>query len=130
MYIPRTLETCVGAASQQFPILLITGARQVGKTSLLRKIFPDYGYVTLDIPSVAEQAETNPELFLEEHSDPVIISTRSSSPSTSITRTWPVSKPFGECTEAKRSKRPPSCAEPGSGIARHRTPKQSTFSKT
>jgi predicted AAA+ superfamily ATPase len=34
MYVPRTLEPAIVRASQQFPVALLTGARQVGKTSL------------------------------------------------------------------------------------------------
>lgn len=73
MWIKRDYKNILLKAAKTFPAVLLTGPRQVGKTSILRKIFPDYGYVTLDIPSVAEQAETNPELFLEEHASPVII---------------------------------------------------------
>lgn len=73
MWIERDYKSILLKAAKTFPAVLLTGPRQVGKTSILRKIFPDYGYVTLDIPSVAEQAETNPELFLEEHAGPVII---------------------------------------------------------
>lgn len=45
----------------------------MGKTSLVRKVFPDFDYVTLDIPSVAAQAETSPENFLKSHTEPLII---------------------------------------------------------
>ena len=38
MYVPRTLETFVTRAAQQFPVVLLTGARQVGKTTLLRRL--------------------------------------------------------------------------------------------
>ena len=38
MYLPRTLEQYALSASQQFPVLLVTGARQVGKTTFLRHV--------------------------------------------------------------------------------------------
>ena len=38
MYAPRTLEPAVTGAAQQFPVVLLTGARQVGKTTLLRHL--------------------------------------------------------------------------------------------
>ena len=56
-----------------FPAIVLTGARQTGKTTLLRHLFPDHHYVTLDIPSVAESAETDPEAFLEAHPTPLLI---------------------------------------------------------
>ncbi len=55
------------------PALLLTGCRQSGKTSLLKKLFPDYSYVTLDIPLLAEQAESSGIEFLESREEPLII---------------------------------------------------------
>jgi predicted AAA+ superfamily ATPase len=55
------------------PALLVTGARQTGKTSLVRRSLPQYTYVTLDLPSEAEQAEHDPTTFLRRHPPPVII---------------------------------------------------------
>jgi hypothetical protein len=50
---PRTLEPAMVRASQQFPVVLLTGARQVGKTTLLRQLSQDgRAYVTLDDPLV------------------------------------------------------------------------------
>jgi hypothetical protein len=40
------------ALSNKFPGIVLTGARQTGKTSLLRKVFPQHDYVSLDIPSL------------------------------------------------------------------------------
>jgi predicted AAA+ superfamily ATPase len=59
--------------AQERPVLVLTGARQTGKTSLLKKLFPSYAFVSLDLPSEAEAAEKNPEAFLERHSAPLII---------------------------------------------------------
>ncbi len=51
MYVRRTLESHVSKASQQFPALLVTGVRQVGKTTLLHHLSqPDRTYVTLIFP--------------------------------------------------------------------------------
>lgn len=52
---------------------MLTGARQVGKTSLLQHLFPNYTQITLDLPSEAEQAENNPDSFLGRFSQPLII---------------------------------------------------------
>jgi predicted AAA+ superfamily ATPase len=73
MYIPRGLETRLQRLSRHFPAVAVSGARQTGKTTLLRHCFPTYDYVSLDLPSKAEQAETNPSAFLREHKQPVII---------------------------------------------------------
>lgn len=58
---------------QQFPAIVLTGARQVGKTTLLRECFPQYTFVSLDLPSLAEQAENEPQVFLEAYPAPLII---------------------------------------------------------
>lgn len=74
MYVARTLESSVLTASQQFPILLLTGARQVGKTTLLRHLSgEDRTYVTLDDPLVLNLAKTEPALFLQRFPPPVLI---------------------------------------------------------
>ncbi len=55
------------------PVVVLTGARQTGKTSLVRRLFPDHAYVTLDLPSEAEQAERDPESFLARHPPPLVV---------------------------------------------------------
>lgn len=57
----------------RFPAVLVTGARQVGKTSLLRHLFPKASYLTLDFPANADAARTAPEELLERFPPPVII---------------------------------------------------------
>lgn len=57
----------------QRPAVVVTGARQTGKTALVRHLFPDHTYVSLDLPTEAEQAERDPRSFLERHQAPVII---------------------------------------------------------
>ena len=53
--------------------MVLTGARQTGKTSTLRRLFPDYGFISLDLPTEAEQAEKEPATFLQRHPAPAII---------------------------------------------------------
>ena len=59
--------------SRAFPALVLTGARQAGKTSLLRKLFPDYTYVSLDIPSTAELANYSPDEFISRYTLPLLV---------------------------------------------------------
>ena len=73
MWIPRYIEPRLLRSAATRPALVLTGARQTGKTSTLRKLFPDYEFVSLDLPSEAEQAEKEPLAFLERHPSPVII---------------------------------------------------------
>ena len=73
MWIKRKYELTLKNLSDQFPVVVVTGARQVGKTSLVCRVFPDISYVSLDLPSVAEQAEQNPDTFLNTQSEPLII---------------------------------------------------------
>lgn len=58
---------------RQYPALALTGARQTGKTSLLKKLFPSYRFVTLDLPTRADMAERDPQIFLKTYPPPVII---------------------------------------------------------
>lgn len=53
--------------------MVLTGARQTGKTSTLRRLFPNHNFVSLDLPTEAEQAEKEPTSFLRRHEPPVII---------------------------------------------------------
>lgn len=73
MWIERKYTPTLKNLAAQFPAVVLTGARQVGKTSLVRHAFPDFNYVSLDLPARAELAEKNPEQFLREHREPLII---------------------------------------------------------
>ena len=50
---------------RSFPVVVLTGPRQVGKTSLLQKAFSDAMFVSADAGSVAEAASSSPEEFLD-----------------------------------------------------------------
>jgi predicted AAA+ superfamily ATPase len=73
MWISRTLEARLQRSVRTRPALVLTGARQTGKTATLRHLFPEYEFVSLDLPTEAEQAEKEPERFLQRHPPPVII---------------------------------------------------------
>ena len=73
MWIVRDIEPRLRRSAQTRPVVVLTGARQTGKTSTFRRLFPDYEFVTLDLPTEAEQAEKEPQSFLRRHPSPVII---------------------------------------------------------
>jgi predicted AAA+ superfamily ATPase len=73
-YISRALEAGILAASRQFPVLLVTGPRQTGKTTLLMHLKDDARkYVSLDSIPIRILAREDPELFLQKYGPPVII---------------------------------------------------------
>jgi len=74
MYYPRAMNACWLAASEQFPVVLLTGPRQVGKTTLLQHLRDSKRkYVTLDDPSLRALAQEDPGLFLQRFESPVLI---------------------------------------------------------
>jgi len=74
MFLPRAISDASLEASKQFAVLLLTGPRQVGKTTLLQKLAKgDRNYVTLDDPAARTLAQTDPALFLERFEPPVLI---------------------------------------------------------
>ena len=65
---PRILESC-----KYYPVITITGPRQSGKSTLCRHLFPDYRYVNLERIATRSLATNDPEGFLENLGDKVII---------------------------------------------------------
>lgn len=74
MYIKRHLSTVINSAKNHFPALLITGARQVGKSTLLRNTLEIAdNYFTLDDFILLEKAKTDPIGFIRELHTPLIL---------------------------------------------------------
>ncbi len=73
MWIVRIDEPAIRRSVATRPVVVLTGARQTGKTSILRHLFPEYGFVSLDLPWEAEQAEKDPAQFFSRHPAPLII---------------------------------------------------------
>ena len=74
MYIRRTLEQPFLKASGHFPVMLVTGARQVGKTTFLRELGKEgRAYASLDDPRILDLARSDPALFMQRYPGPVII---------------------------------------------------------
>lgn len=76
-YINRAMETTFKRMAQEFSVVLLTGPRQVGKTTMLKKLAEAEGinreYVTLDDITEREMAKNDPKLFLQLHKPPVFI---------------------------------------------------------
>ncbi len=74
-YITRNLEKVVSQVTTEYPVVLVTGPRQVGKTTMLQKLMEgtNRGYVSLDDLNERNIAKTDPELFLQLHKPPVLI---------------------------------------------------------
>lgn len=74
MYIKRAMEETILRVSDMFPVMLVTGPRQVGKTTLLKQLAgEERKYVTLDDPDVRYLAKRDPALFMQRYTPPVLI---------------------------------------------------------
>jgi hypothetical protein len=72
--IPRTLESTVRRALRTFPVALVTGPRQSGKTTLLRERWGrSHRFVSLEDPDVRERALSDPRASLRRAPPPVIL---------------------------------------------------------
>ena len=72
-YIKRNIESVVMRLSKGFPVVMVTGPRQVGKTTMLRHINKNINYVSLDNLNARDLAISDPELFLETYKTPLVI---------------------------------------------------------
>ena len=74
MLYQRSLEKTIMNVSQSYPVVLLTGPRQVGKTTLLKLLSDENrNYVTLDDPEDRLLANENPKLFFEKFPPPILI---------------------------------------------------------
>ncbi|MDR3624176.1 MAG: AAA family ATPase [Chlamydiales bacterium] len=72
-YIPRDITDRIKRMLHYFPSVVLVGARQVGKSTLLKTLFPNYSYVLFDPYEDIENARKDPDLFLNNHSTPLIL---------------------------------------------------------
>mgnify|MGYP003385933423 CR=1 FL=1 len=73
MYLPRHLEGKVAHLSQKFKSVLVLGARQVGKTTLLKHLFPSARYFVFDPTRDLYNARIDPDLFLKSYLPPLVL---------------------------------------------------------
>lgn len=74
-YINRAIEKTFMRAQNEYPVTLLTGPRQVGKTTMLKKLMAntDRKYVSLDEFDARILATKDPAAFLQIYSPPVLI---------------------------------------------------------
>lgn len=72
-YLRRAIEQSLKARIREFPIIVLTGPRQTGKSTTLQHLFSKFQYTSLDDPLVRSLAVKDPKLFLENNPPPLII---------------------------------------------------------
>lgn len=72
-FIPRLISSKIEEAHKYYPVIVVTGPRQSGKSTLCRNLFPDYTYVNLEYIPTRTQALTDPVGFIDELGENVII---------------------------------------------------------
>ena len=73
MYYHRQLEKTLIKAAEEFACITLYGARQTGKSTMVRTLFDGIEYVTLDHSRERLLASEDPELFLQSHAVPLVI---------------------------------------------------------
>lgn len=72
-YRPRQAETNLRNLTQYFRAVLVTGARQVGKSTLIQQVFPDHRVITFDPVQDLYGARSDPDLFLDSLPPPLVL---------------------------------------------------------
>ena len=72
-YIKRSIENVIERSAETFKAVLVTGARQTGKSTLLSRLYPDVKMITFDDPFMEDQAKNNPEMFMMLNEPPVFL---------------------------------------------------------
>jgi hypothetical protein len=73
MVINRDIENSISKYGTKYPVIAITGPRQSGKTTMLKSVFSDYEYVSLENPDNRNFAENDPNGFLNRYSKKIIL---------------------------------------------------------
>ena len=70
--IEREIAPAILSMKEKMPVLVITGPRQSGKTTLSRALFPDYEYINLEFPDIRASVAEDPRFFLTAYEKGVI----------------------------------------------------------
>ena len=73
MYYHRHIEDVVKRISKRKPVVVLTGTRQVGKSTMLENVFSNINYIAMDHPLIREQAVRNPSIFFDMNKPPLIV---------------------------------------------------------
>lgn len=73
MYIKRAIEDVMEKTNKGFKAVLVTGARQVGKSTLLKHLYDRYKYITFDDPVLLSETKREPGLFFRNNKPPIIL---------------------------------------------------------
>lgn len=72
-YIYREQYEAIKEALTYFDVIVITGPRQAGKTTLCKKLLPEYAYINLEDIALREQVALDPKAFLEAYPQGLVI---------------------------------------------------------
>lgn len=72
-FIPRIMGSAIKEAAQYFPVITLTGPRQSGKSTLLRHLYADIPYFSMEDPDIRMTVKNDPKGFLSQFPDGVII---------------------------------------------------------
>ncbi|MBQ7066541.1 MAG: ATP-binding protein [Lachnospiraceae bacterium] len=72
-YIKRAIEDVVRDSAMNFKAVLVTGARQTGKSTLLKHLYPEIKEISFDDPFAEEQAKNNPDMFMMLNKPPLFL---------------------------------------------------------
>ena len=92
-YLPRQLEGKIEKYVRQFPAVILTGARQTGKSTLLQHVFlkkDDWKYITLDQRGVLERIQSDPDLFIKDIDSNLIIDESQKAPNLFHSIKWKI----------------------------------------
>ncbi len=73
MYYKRTISKTIQKASETFPVVLLTGPRQVGKTTVFEHTQDERTSISLDDVNIRNLARTDPALFFKTYTPPLLI---------------------------------------------------------
>ncbi len=73
MYYQRLITDKLKQLGTIYPVVLVTGPRQAGKTELIRQVYRNHEWILLDSPQFISVAKKDPELFLQNYRLPIFI---------------------------------------------------------